>query len=133
MLPFMLIWTAGAAVRDWRPGEAAGRAAGLRRWVSVSLVSIWKHDLAGDDRGTVKSAGALWSELLHYGGRWPRFWRIGAGLFVGLVLWEAYFASVRPQQPLPHAGADARRVEAAARRTGSGNGAAGAALALHHS
>ncbi len=84
------------AVRDWRPGKAAG----LRRWVSATLVSTWKHDLAGDDRGTVKSAGALWSELLHYGGRWPRFWRIGAGLLAGLALREAYFASVRPQQPL---------------------------------
>lgn len=89
-----------AAVPDWRPGKGAGRAAGLRRWISASLVSTWKHDVAGDDRGMVKSAGALWSELLHYGGWWPRFWRVGAGLLAGLALREAYFASVRPQQPL---------------------------------
>ena len=89
-----------AAVQGWRPGKGAGRAVPLRRWISASLVSTWKHDVAGDDRGMVKSAGALWSELLHYGGWWPRFWRVGAGLLVGLTLREAYFASVRPQQPL---------------------------------
>ena len=90
-----------AAVRDWRAGNGAGVRAVLSwRWISGSLVSTWKYDVAGADKGSRKEAADLWSDLRHYS-RWgPRFCRIGAGLLVGLELRRMYFASVRLEQPL---------------------------------
>lgn len=90
-----------AAVRDWRAGNGAGVRAVLSwRWISGSLVSTWKYDVAGADKGSRKKAADLWSDVRHYS-RWgPRFCRIGAGLLVGLALREMYFASVRLEQPL---------------------------------
>lgn len=90
-----------AAVRDWRAGNgAAVRAVLSWRWISESLVSTWKYDVAGADKGSEKKAADLWSDLRRYS-RWgPRFCRIGAGLLVGLELRRMYFASVRLEQPL---------------------------------
>ena len=90
-----------AAVRDWRAGYGtAVRAVLSWRWISGSLVSTWKYDVAGADKGSEKEAADLWSDVWHYS-RWgPRFCRIGAGLLVGLALREMYFVSVRLEQPL---------------------------------
>ena len=90
-----------AAVRDWRAGNGATVRAVLSwRWISGSLVSTWKYDVAGADKGSEKKAADLWSDLRRYSRRGPRFCRIGVGLLVGLALREMYFASVRLEQPL---------------------------------
>ena len=90
-----------AAVRDWRAGNgAAVRAVLSWRWISESLVSTWKYDVAGADKGSKKTAADLWSDVRRYN-RWgPRCCRIGVGLLVGLELRRMYFASVRLEQPL---------------------------------
>ena len=90
-----------AAGRDWRPANGgAGRAVPSWRWISGALVSTWKYDVAGFDKGSERKAADLWSDVLRYSRWWPRFVRIGAGLLLGLGLREAYFASVRAEQPL---------------------------------
>lgn len=90
-----------AAVRDWRSGnEGSRRAVSPWRWISAAFVSTWKYDVAGFDKGSEKKAAELWSDVLRYNGWWPRFARVGAGLLVGLLLRQAYFANVRAEQPL---------------------------------
>ena len=92
-----------AAVWDlwtWATGKTAVRAAPSRWCNCPGLVSTWKYEIARFDDKRFKAAADLWSDLRHYSRWWWRCARVVAVLFVGWLLREAYFANVRPEQPL---------------------------------
>ena len=77
-----------AAAQEWRSGGMA------------TLVSAWKQDIAGGEKGRKIVAVELWRDVSRYHEWRPRFVRIGVGLLVGLALREVYFKNARIEQPL---------------------------------
>ena len=91
------LWT---AVQKWSSRNDGTQPAGdWRRWFAA-FVSVCKRDVDGSVKDNKMKAAKLWSKVLHDSGCWPRFARIGIGLFVGLALRHVYFSSVRTDQPM---------------------------------